>query len=41
MANDSGISLEEDALADLTGPIALGNGHLFIDGLEPHKDNPT
>ncbi len=41
MANDTGISLEEDARADLTGPIALGIGPLFIDGLEPHKDNPT
>lgn len=40
-ADQAGLALEEASLSELTEPIELGRGHLFIDGLGQHKDNPT
>ncbi len=40
-ADHTSLALEESSLSELVEPIQLGRGHLFIDGLGQHKDNPT
>ena len=35
------LALEAASPGELAEPIELGRGHLFIDGLGQHKDNPT
>ena len=40
-ADHTNLALEEASLSELVEPIQLGRGHLFIDGLGQHKDNPT
>jgi len=40
-ADQTNLTLEAAARPALVAPIDLGHGHLFIDGLGQHKDNPT
>lgn len=40
-AGQTGLNLEAQSLSELGAPLYLASGHLFIDDLGQHKDNPT